>query len=152
MALPNNEWPSEHTAQVKRLHADGISYGLIHKEMPQYTRSAIIGKCARLGLPSRRDKAPTERKPQSGGTNGGVRRCIADSLATPLLDDIALPEAQKVALLELTETTCRWPLGDPDKPDFAFCGADALSGAPYCAHHCRVAFQPGSALRRRVGV
>jgi hypothetical protein len=39
-------------------------------------------------------------------------------------------------LLELTDDTCRWPVGDPCAADFFFCGAPPLPGKPYCAAHC----------------
>jgi GcrA cell cycle regulator len=40
----------------------------------------------------------------------------------------------------LTSENCHWPLGDPAKEDFEFCGANALAGFPYCAGHCLRAF------------
>src|SRR5262245_58744773 len=49
------------------------------------------------------------------------------------------PAVRPVSLLELTEKTCRWPLGDPRIPDFGFCGATPVAGQPYCVHHLRLA-------------
>jgi hypothetical protein len=46
------------------------------------------------------------------------------------------------SLLELTEDTCRWPVGDVGEPGFFFCGQPPLKGAPYCGPHCRKAFLP----------
>jgi hypothetical protein len=43
-----------------------------------------------------------------------------------------------VATLEHND--CRWPIGDPGKADFHFCGAAKLSGHPYCKLHWRLAF------------
>lgn len=37
---------------------------------------------------------------------------------------------------------CRWPEGDTRSPDFRFCDSDALAGMVYCAHHCRISYQP----------
>jgi len=42
----------------------------------------------------------------------------------------------------------RWPIGDPRRPDFHFCGARAATGRPYCEVHWRAAIQP---LRTRLG-
>lgn len=50
------------------------------------------------------------------------------------------PETRKLTLVELTETTCRWPIGDPRSPDFHFCGADALPTKPYCPFHEKLAW------------
>lgn len=57
--------------------------------------------------------------------------------------------ARRLTLLELTERTCKWPIGDPNDDDFHFCGLPAVSGKPYCEHHVAVAFQPMSARRDR---
>ena len=45
-----------------------------------------------------------------------------------------------VPLVELKTTSCRWPLGDPNDPDFSFCGKEAVPGKPYCATHCLEAY------------
>ena len=57
--------------------------------------------------------------------------------------------AKKLTLMELTERTCKWPIGDPATEDFWFCGLQSLPGKPYCEAHVGVAFQPMSARRDR---
>jgi GcrA cell cycle regulator len=57
--------------------------------------------------------------------------------------------ARKLTLMELTERTCKWPIGDPATEDFWFCGLPSLAGKPYCEAHVGVAFQPMSARRDR---
>ncbi|MGB3176393.1 MAG: GcrA family cell cycle regulator [Albidovulum sp.] len=58
-------------------------------------------------------------------------------------------KARKISLMELTERTCKWPLGDPATEDFWFCGLTTQQGKPYCDAHVGVAFQPMSARRDR---
>jgi GcrA cell cycle regulator len=58
-------------------------------------------------------------------------------------------KAKKISLMELTERTCKWPIGDPATPDFWFCGLAAVPGKPYCEAHVGVAFQPMSSRRDR---
>ncbi|MEX0318626.1 MAG: GcrA family cell cycle regulator [Ruegeria sp.] len=58
-------------------------------------------------------------------------------------------KAKKLTLLELTERTCKWPVGDPATEDFWFCGLPVEQGKPYCEAHVGVAFQPMSARRDR---
>jgi GcrA cell cycle regulator len=57
--------------------------------------------------------------------------------------------AKRLTLMELTERTCKWPIGDPATEDFWFCGLPSVPGKPYCEAHVGVAFQPMSARRDR---
>lgn len=84
--------------------------------------------------------------------------------ATALKDDLAvetgqvleyvpvtttsLPTSLRLTLTELTERTCKWPVGDPLKDDFHFCGCEASESSPYCKFHAKMAYQPVSERRR----
>lgn len=57
--------------------------------------------------------------------------------------------AKRISLMELTEKTCKWPVGDPATDDFWFCGLPVKQGKPYCEAHVGVAFQPMSSRRDR---
>ena len=82
-----------------------------------------------------------------------------NSLVKPLENEIS-PEAlatvkevektaKKLTVMELTERTCKWPVGDPATEDFWFCGLPTQAGKPYCEAHVGVAFQPMSTRRER---
>lgn len=58
-------------------------------------------------------------------------------------------KARKLTLMELTERTCKWPIGDPATEKFWFCGLPSQPGKPYCEAHVGVAFQPMSSRRDR---
>ncbi len=58
-------------------------------------------------------------------------------------------KAKKIGLMELTERTCKWPVGDPATEEFWFCGLPVQQGKPYCEAHVGVAFQPMSSRRDR---
>ncbi len=58
-------------------------------------------------------------------------------------------KAKRLTLMELTERTCKWPVGDPATEHFWFCGLPVQQGKPYCEAHVGVAFQPMSARRDR---
>ena len=58
-------------------------------------------------------------------------------------------KAKRIGLMELTERTCKWPIGDPATDDFWFCGLSVQTGKPYCEAHVSVAFQPMSSRRDR---
>lgn len=57
--------------------------------------------------------------------------------------------SKKLSLMELTERTCKWPIGDPAGDNFWFCGLSVQAGKPYCEAHVGVAFQPMSSRRDR---
>ena len=59
-----------------------------------------------------------------------------------------VPISRNLALTELTERTCKWPIGDPLQDDFHFCGNDSGEARPYCSYHARLAFQPSPSARR----
>lgn len=63
-------------------------------------------------------------------------------------DEAVAPIPLKLKLTQLTERTCKWPIGDPMHDDFHFCGHDAEEGRPYCEYHSGLAFQPASERRR----
>jgi GcrA cell cycle regulator len=58
-------------------------------------------------------------------------------------------KAKKISVMELTEKTCKWPIGDPATEEFWFCGLPSQTGKPYCEAHVGVAFQPMSSRRDR---
>ena len=66
---------------------------------------------------------------------------------------VTLAEIEKMArrldLMDLTERTCKWPIGDPTEEGFHFCGLPSVDGKPYCVYHIAIAFQPVSSRRDR---
>ena len=46
---------------------------------------------------------------------------------------------------ELTDKTCKWPIGHPYEKNFYFCGRTSLEKFPYCMLHVLYAFQPKNA-------
>jgi hypothetical protein len=44
-------------------------------------------------------------------------------------------------IADLTDDTCRWPVGHPKDKDFRFCGAPSLPRKPYCECHWRIAWR-----------
>ena len=72
-------------------------------------------------------------------------RSTCRSFAPP---GIAIPVSDRVTILELSGSMCRWPIGDPTSAEFRFCGCRAVATLPYCQDHARVAFQPVADRRR----
>lgn len=88
-------------------------------------------------------KARAEQRASSPGLAPAL---IAGVPIRPV-DDLVGPLSKRLALVDLTSTTCRWPTGDPRAEDFGFCGHD-VSDAPYCAYHKRLAHEPPTTRQR----
>jgi GcrA cell cycle regulator len=155
-------WTDERVELLKKLWADGLSASQIAAELGGITRNAVIGKVHRLGLSGRAkspsSSAPRQRKPRQShmlrvsrpAMRGNTALAYAydyDVEAEPAPVENVIPMGQRRTLLELTEETCRWPLGDPATQDFYFCGGKSVAGVPYCSYHCRIAYQPPAARR-----
>ena len=155
-------WTDERVELLKKLWSDGLSASQIAAELGGITRNAVIGKAHRLGLSGRAKSAssaaPRPRKARSPmmrigrasirGNTALAHAYEMEAEAAPELIDNVIPIGQRRTILELTEQTCRWPVGDPGSTEFFFCGGNTLGGLPYCAYHSRVAYQPASERRR----
>jgi GcrA cell cycle regulator len=64
------------------------------------------------------------------------------------VQELYIPEDQRLNLLQLNEHTCKWPIGDPLTPDFYFCGQHSDEGKPYCEFHSRRAYHQIDKKRR----
>ncbi len=155
-------WTDERVELLKKLWADGLSASQIAGELGGITRNAVIGKVHRLGL-SGRAKSPSSAAPRPRKARSTMLRVSRPAIrgntalqhaydyeAEPEqeLVEKVIPIGQRRTLLELTEATCRWPIGDPGTTDFFFCGGNTVENLPYCAYHSRVAYQPLTERRR----
>ncbi len=155
-------WTDERVELLKKLWSDGLSASQIAGELGGITRNAVIGKVHRLGLSGRAkspsSSAPRVRKPRSHmmrvsrpSLRGNSALALAydlEPMPEPELIDNIIPMGQRRTILELTEDTCRWPIGDPGEPEFHFCGRKKCGTLPYCEHHARMAYQPVQMRRR----
>jgi GcrA cell cycle regulator len=143
------------------------------------TRNAVIGKVYRLGLsgrvkepaaggvqplPKPAPRAPAARqaaqRPQTRVAHGNsafVRgnaalaiQPVAYAAPAPVArEEVVVPIVEPVTILDLRDSMCRWPLGDPTQAEFRFCGARKTPGdGPYCRCHAAIAYQPQNDRRR----
>ena len=63
-------------------------------------------------------------------------------------EDVVVPMSLKVTIVELRESMCKWPIGDPSSAEFRYCGSPAHTGTPYCQYHGKLAYQPAQDRRR----
>lgn len=171
-------WSDERVEKLKKLWSEGLSASQIAAQLGGVSRNAVIGKVHRLCLPGRakaggaatarpaKRAAPAAPRAQSFAPRTVTRTVARAAGATMLKEEVetelyaeteyqpasnvVVPISRRLALTELTERTCKWPVGDPMKDDFHFCGNDSPDSSPYCSYHARLAYQP-SAERRRAG-
>jgi len=150
-------WTDDRVAVLSKLWAEGLSASQIAKQLGGVTRNAVIGKVHRLGLsgratPSRPSKrkvaAPraTARAPKTAPALRAPRPAAPVVAPPPPIEAKRMANGEYASILTITDSTCKWPLGDPSGDDFRFCGRNVNESSPYCAAHSRVAYQPA---RRR---
>jgi len=167
-------WTDERVELLKKLWSEGLSASAIATELGGVTRNAVIGKVHRLGLSGRaKTPAPTPQRrvkptrapshplrPQAPTPVIRGNTALAPQI-TPLVaveeqaepqlrpvEDVVVPMSERVTIMELREHMCRWPLGDPGREDFRFCGSRVGAHGPYCNHHAAIAYQPVLDRRR----
>lgn len=157
------DWTDERVELLRRLWSEGLSAGQVAAEIGAgVTRNAVIGKIHRLGLPDRAAAKPAGRaRIGRPGENRQVEQAvrkpapsapIAPAL-TPIAEpaEVAIPVSDRVTLLDLRDSMCRWPVGH-DGARHLFCGAhsaDFAHGRPYCAEHAEAAHERGTESERR---
>ena len=165
-------WTDDRVARLSKLWAEGLSASQIAADLGGVTRNAVIGKVHRLGLsgrvkpasgggskPRRKPSAPRAKYGRSASRINGSRTAAATALKMDPdsdvavrprpVEDIVVPISRQLTLMQLTDTTCKWPTGDPTMPGFSFCGHKSAEDKPYCEFHSKLAFQPANERRRR---
>ena len=165
-------WTDEIVEQLKQHWIDGKSASQIAGLLGNgVTRNAVIGKVHRLGLAGRAKSPSTaaSRPPPYGAapahrvagprlshaprmTRGATALAFAPQALSELesqeeFESVVVPMSLRVTIIELKESMCRWPLGDPASSEFRYCGSPTASG-PYCGYHCGLAYQPAQDRRR----
>ncbi len=155
-------WTEDRVERLKKLWTDGLSAAQIAAELGGVTRNAVIGKVHRLGMSGRAKPAGSSggrpaRRTRSTGYARISRRSPKNAVPSRAdeararaaqVENLVAPEPKNIALVELTEKTCKWPLGDPQDEDFSFCGNAVKEDTPYCEYHCSMAYQPATERRR----
>lgn len=163
-------WTEERVELLRRLWTEDFSASRIAAELGGVSRSAVIGKIHRLGLAGR-DRGGHERpasplkhqcKPRLPRSERKAWRPVSigssalkmepEILEAPEMQPFAVvPTARRLPLDQLTERTCKWPIGDPRGENFHFCGHDSLQASPYCRYHAQIAYRPARSGSHAVG-
>ncbi len=160
-------WTTERVDQLRSFLTAGLTCSQIAAEIG-VTRNAVIGKIHRLGLSpgrprGRQPSALAQRMRTERATpalprppRSPIAQLLRAMTKTEGVNVVRFPSATEMpavesvkhcSLLELDSNGCRWPLGDPGKADFGFCGNDSIAGVSYCAGHARLAYRLPSGRR-----
>lgn len=147
-------WTDDRVEKLKKLYAEGHSASIIANRLGNVSRNAVIGKCLRLGLPPRRStvnmtsnsRAMRKRMAPKPKTPFVRQHTFQPRPVYPVRQDVPLDNPVDIARVSFeamdSKCHCRWPVGDPRKSDFGFCGHQPVLGQPYCEAHLRRAFRP----------
>ena len=141
-------WTIERVKKLRELWKKGHTASQIASLLGGTTRNAVIGKAHRLNLEAR---AVSKRSIFKVNKENNVRpeaktqKLGRKARFKALLLDKNFEQENPKKLEELTDETCRWPIGHPDEKDFYFCGRKPLEKFPYCHLHVLYAFQPKNA-------
>jgi GcrA cell cycle regulator len=155
------DWPGEDIDVLIAMWREHCSEGEIARELRR-TRSAVAGKIKRV----RDGGAELDFHPQIKNPNPRKRirngRYVRKSKPPPIVpaqpakapimfdvddDSPPPPDLNLCTIADLDDSNCHWPIGTPGLNGFHFCGAEALYGRPYCAHHSRIAYTPDGRYR-----
>ena len=142
-------WDDNTTGLLKKYWNQGFTASQIAQKIGNVTRNAVIGKAHRLNLQARatsKKLAPrtTGENPAKQENYKGQKMGRKARFKALLLDKNFEGENPK-KLEELTDETCRWPIGHPYEEKFYFCGRKPMEKFPYCKLHVLYAFQPKNA-------
>ena len=142
-------WSPEKEEKLRELWKKGHSASQIASMLGDTTRNAVIGKAHRLNLEAR---MTSKKKQVVAGKqkNSSLKEYKAQKLGRKarfkaLLLDKNFEGENPLKLEELTDKTCRWPIGHPHEENFYFCGRQSMEKLPYCKLHVLYAFQPKNA-------
>ena len=144
-------WTPDREEKLKALWKKGHSASQIALMLGETTRNAVIGKAHRLNLEARATsrkiipKSRTEDSENNDGSETKAKKLGRKARFKALLLDKSFEQENPKKLEELTDETCRWPIGHPYEEKFYFCGRKPMEKFPYCKLHVLYAFQPKNA-------
>ena len=142
-------WTDERVEQLKSLWTEGLSASQIARVLGGVTRNAVIGKVHRLGLAGRASPTAWSARAFRWRRRFRMRSHVPEP---PVVeeDPVVMDDGNFATVLTISNSMCRWPIGDPSENEFHFCGRKPKTGSPYCEAHARKAYQPQQ-LRRDKG-
>jgi GcrA cell cycle regulator len=71
-----------------------------------------------------------------------LARLRVDEPSLPVFSELIRGMVSVAARRQPSYGTCQWPDGDMRSGGMRFCGAQPMTGRPYCVDHCAIAYEP----------
>ena len=118
-------WTPEKEEKLKQYWKKGYSGSQIASMLgDDTTRNAVIGKAHRLKLEARTVSKKSENKittEKNNSTETKTQKMGRKARFRALLLDKNFERENPIKLEELTDETCKWPIGHPHEENFYFC-------------------------------
>lgn len=147
--VPLVDWSVDEDETLVRLVVEGRAASYIAGKLGR-SRSAVCGRAKRKGLKFKgghstggkraEGQAPKQRRGHSLQAQYIEHRRVLLALVPNVLPEAEETTTNLVDLTDLRQNQCKWPVGDPRRPGFGFCGASRSPGFVYCGHHARRAY------------
>jgi len=138
-------WTDEKVSKLKELWGKGNTASQIAEIIGGISRNAVIGKAHRLNLSAKiKTRAARSNKNFGYSTEENSiksKRGRKSKFKSLIIEKDFEPENPK-QLEELSEISCKWPIGHPEEKKFYFCGRSSLKDFSYCKLHLLYAYQP----------
>lgn len=143
-----DRWSDEMTDKVVKLWRGGMSAQTIADRLGDgHTRNGVIGRLSRIGeLENVRpgatvDSNALKQRIEARARREGRQRPFVPQPTKSLPDPETPVTGPVIPLMALQSHSCRWPIGDPSRETFGFCGVRKDVGGSYCVAHARQAVQ-----------
>lgn len=142
-------WNAEAERIIRARWGTGCSIAGIAREVReraalQVSEKTVSSKAHAMGL-------PRNPRPYSAPR---VRSTPPPRVRLPTMHEVGMPsapEASMISTLDLKANHCRFPIGDPRKPGFGYCGATKWDHSrSYCEFHHRLCWRPPEKRENRV--
>jgi GcrA cell cycle regulator len=142
-------WTEEIIEILKTMRAEGHSAGRIARMIGKgCTRNAVLGKAMRMGIVGGSKQRPRH------SSEPFVKAVKPEPEPIVIVEPAAARDdnGQPYTVMTIRHELCRWPIGDPQQPDFHFCGSGCAPASAYCdAHAARTFTRPQPRRNREDG-
>jgi GcrA cell cycle regulator len=159
-----SNWAPAHSKALREYYARGMSHSAIARAInaefkTSYTRNAVLGRAARMGLaivdqssdgtktPSIMEAPRLQRIRERANSRPWRLPPVFEATETAPLRRADV-EPRHLSLADLERGDCRYPYGGVDGQAITFCGHPRRRGSSYCAAHFELSRGRGTASER----